>query len=53
MGKNRTRLDMTFTEISIDKARLEPKKDSIAEALDHWDRYADNLEKDYKKSLRN
>jgi hypothetical protein len=51
LGKNKTRLDMTFTEMSSDKARLQSKEDYIGETIDHWDKYADCLEKDYKKSL--
>jgi hypothetical protein len=53
LSKNRTRLDIAFTELSIDRAKLQSREDYVAETLDHWDRYAESLERDYRKSLRN
>jgi hypothetical protein len=52
VGKNRTRLDMTFTETYRTKKGVPSKKELREEALDHWKGYGKHLELDYKKSLR-
>jgi len=52
VGKNRTRLDMTFTETYRSKKGIPSKKELKAEAVDHWKTYCRFLEQDYKKSLR-
>jgi hypothetical protein len=51
VGKNKTRLDMRFSETSTDKAKLQSKEDYMAETLDHWNKYARFLERDYEKSV--
>ncbi len=52
LGKNRTRLDMTFTVLSATKADLQSQKEYIAEADEHWLAYGAELEQDYRRSLR-
>ncbi len=52
VGKNRTRLDMTFTETHPDKTHMPSKKELEREAVDHWEKYGRFLEKDYEASLR-
>jgi hypothetical protein len=50
LGKNRTRLDMVFTETYWNKKNVPSKKELKAEAADHWEKYGKYLEQDYKKS---
>ena len=52
LGKNKTRLDMVFSEIHNKKSDFQSKKEYKAETLDHWDRYGKFLERDFKASLR-
>jgi hypothetical protein len=52
IGKNKTRLDMTFTETHANKEDVESKESYEAGALDHWNKYGRYLERDYKESLR-
>ena len=52
VGKNKTRLDMTFIQTMPNKRDLLSKKEFVSGTLDHWNHYAKYLERDYKKSLR-
>jgi hypothetical protein len=52
LGKNKTRLDMTFTETHANREDVESRESYEAETLDHWNKYGKYLERDYKKSLR-
>jgi len=52
IGKNRTRLDMTFTETRAKKRDLRSRAEYEAEAIDHWEKYGKALERDYRKSIR-
>jgi hypothetical protein len=52
VGKDKTRLDMTFTQVERNKSNLQDKEIFVNETLDQWVNYVRFLEKDYKKSLR-
>jgi len=52
LGKKKSRLDMKFTETSVDRNRLEPKTTWEAETMEEWDAYGRYLEKDYRRYLR-
>src|SRR5271157_888064 len=52
VGKDKTRLDMTFTQVERNKSNLQDKETFVNETLDQWISYARFLEKDYEKSLR-
>ena len=52
LGKNRTRLDMTFRATYYDRESIEDKAEWEADTKQHWDRYGEYLEKDYQNSLR-
>jgi hypothetical protein len=51
VGKDNTRLDMTFTEIHNKKGDFQSKKEYRDETLDHWNKYGKFLERDFKASL--
>jgi hypothetical protein len=51
VGKNRTRLDMTFTKTYRSKKDVVDKETFERGTLDHWDHYAKFLEREYRKSL--
>jgi len=50
--KDKTRLDMTFTETYRSKKGIPSREELKAEAVDHWNKYGKFLERDYKKSRR-
>ena len=52
IGKNKTRLDMTFTALASKKSALESQEAYIKDADEHWLKYGAALEKDYRRSLR-
>ena len=52
IGKNRSRLDMVFTETFASKSEVPSKKELLDVAVDHWEGYGAALERDYRKSLR-
>jgi hypothetical protein len=51
LGKAKTRLNMKFTETSVDKRKLEAPRSWEAETLEEWDAYARYLERDYQRYL--
>jgi hypothetical protein len=51
VGKNMTRLDMTFTVTYLNRKDVQSKEEYEAETLDHWDHYGRFLERDYRQSL--
>lgn len=50
LGKNRTRLDMNFTQTHSKKKDVRDRKTFEAGTLDHWDHYAKFLERDFRRS---
>jgi len=50
IGKNKTRLDMAFTETYGSKKGIPSKAELKAEAVDHWKKYGKALERDFKNS---
>jgi len=50
IGKDRTRLDMSFTETHADKRDVPSAESLKAEAEEHWKHYSRYLELDYGKS---
>jgi len=52
IGKNRTKLDMSFTETYRSKKGIPSKAELKAEAADHWKAYGKALERDYRNSRK-
>lgn len=52
LGKARTRLDMTFRATYYGTKEIVSAKAYRRSALDHWDGYGRQLERDYKASLK-
>jgi len=52
LGRERTRLDMTFRTTYYDSRRVVSAESYIREAKAHWDAYGRHLEHDYRHSLR-
>jgi hypothetical protein len=50
VGKNRTRLDMIFTETYKSKRGIPSESELKAEAAGHWKAYAKTLEREYENS---
>lgn len=51
LGKNRTRLDMTFTAFAERKSGIESSASYVKDANAHWEGYGAQLMKDYSRSL--
>lgn len=52
LGKEKTKLEMTFRATYYDRKDVESRESYEAEAMSHWDSYAKYLERDYERSLR-
>jgi len=52
LGRERTRLDMTFRTTCYEPKDVVSREDYVHEAKAHWDAYGRHLEQDYRRSLR-
>lgn len=52
LGRERTKLDMTFRTTYYDPKDVVSRESYVREARDHWDAYGRHLEQDYRRSLK-
>lgn len=52
LGREKTRLDMTFRTTYYDPKKVVSEREYIRDALSHWDGYGRHLEMDYRSSRK-